>query len=105
MIKNYILFFLGLVILLSCNNNLEKEKGNNTQHMNELVITAKGDSLENEYWIYDKGKNGISKRGMYNDGYKINEWIYKIDVDSVTITWDTFNDKGVKFNIPNYIKP
>ncbi len=88
MIKNHKIYFLGLVILFSCKNDSEKEKGNINQNTNELIVTSKGDTLEDGFWIFEKGDNGISSKGMFEDGYKINEWIYKTNIDSVKVTWD-----------------
>ena len=104
MIRTTHILFFGILIFSSCGRLKNKEeKAQATQ--NQLVITAKGDSLENGFWAYDRGASGVSQSGDYNDGYKIGKWIYKTNVDSVSTTWRVINDKGVKFNIPDYFKP
>jgi hypothetical protein len=104
MIKITSIILSGILFLFSCNGLTNKEEEKVQIEKNQVVITAKGDSLENGFWKYDIAANGVSKRGNYAEGYKVNQWTYKTNLDSVQITWNTFNDKGVKFNIPNFLE-
>lgn len=72
--------------------------------MNELIITARGDSLEHGFWTYNIGGNGVISSGNYEDGYKVNHWIYKTGKDSLSVTWRIINNNGIKFNVPDYLK-
>jgi|GEM_PF-4240329 len=104
MIKTTFILFVGILIFSSCEglkNN--KEKAQTIQ--NQFVLTAEGDTLENGFWTYDRGINGVSQSGNYEDGYKIGKWIYKMNDDSLITTWRVISDKGVKFNFPDYFKP
>lgn len=71
---------------------------------NQLKITSKGDTLETGFWRYDGGSNGVSKSGLYLEGFKIDKWTYRTDFDSADIVWSIFNDKGVKFNVADHLK-
>lgn len=105
MIRADILFlFFGVLIFSSCDGLKNKEEKKQAMQ-NQLVVTAEGDTLENGFWTYDKGIDGVSQRGSYEDGYKIGKWIYKMNADSASTTWRVISDKGVKFNIPDYFKP
>lgn len=104
MIKIRHIVFFGIILFSSCEGfNNRKEKTSAMQ--NQLVMTADGDTLENGFWTYDKGTSGVSQSGNYEDGYKIGKWIYKMNGDSLSTTWQVISDKGVKFNFPDYFKP
>jgi len=98
-----IISVLGALILFSC-DGLKDKKQNAQIIQNQLVVTSEGDTLENGFWTYEMGVGGVAARGNYTDGFKISEWTYKTNFDSVRITWDVFNQNGVKFNFPNYLK-
>lgn len=94
--------YLILILLNSCNGfKAEKLK----EGQNQLTVTANGDTLETGYWTYNSGVNGVSKSGMYSDGFKIDKWKYKLNQDSLIISWQIVNDKGLRFNVPDCLSP
>jgi hypothetical protein len=100
----YILFF-GVIIFSSCDGLKNKEeKVEALQNQNQLSV-VNGDTLETGFWMYDGGINAVSKSGAYTDGYKTGKWIYRMNGDSVGFIWNIFNEKGVKMNIPDHLKP
>lgn len=104
MIRITLALFLGALIFSSCDGLKNKEEKAQAVQ-NQLVVTAKGDTLENGFWTYSKGASGVSQSGNYENGDKTGKWIYKMNLDSLSTTWRVVSDKGVTFDIPDYFKP
>lgn len=98
--------FFAILFCLSCNVSKNSENDRNVKKVqNQLVITPEGDSLETGFWTFDMSVNGVAKSGNFVDGYKTGKWTYLTNFDTASITWHIFDDKGVKFNIPDNLKP
>jgi len=103
MIRIVYVLFLGITIFPSC-NGLKNDKEDSHKFQNQLVVTEKGDSLENGFWTTERVNGGVSKSGNYKDGNKLGKWVYKMNGDSFITNWSVIIEKDVKFNFPDCFK-
>jgi hypothetical protein len=75
-----------------------------SQKVNQLYVTDKGDSLETGFWVFERGSNGVSKKGNFKDGFREGVWIYKTPTDSSSITWTVFSNDSLRLNLPDHAK-
>ena len=93
-----ILLGLSTINLVSCT-----KKTSESQNMNQLYITDKGDSLETGFWKYEMGLNGVSSNGNFTNGFRTGKWTYFTTQDTTTITWNIFSKDSLMLNIPEFI--